>query len=126
MLFSLTGYPLDEAVPGSGGAIPGGPKLHRTPVPVRSASQPRSLHGTPHSNPHSLRSQPRSAAQAAAAQHATPATHGMHGTHRLARTPVSVHPAVAYPLDAVMAADDQVGLCWGTRERWVSLCLWSR
>jgi len=57
-----------------------------------------------------LRSQPRSAAMAAAAQQATPATHGTHGTHRLARTPGSVRPAaVAYPIDADMTADNQVG-----------------
>ena len=101
-------------MPGSGGgAIPGGPKLHRTPVPVPPASQPRSLHSTPHSHARSLRSQPLSAAMAAAGHHATPATHGTHGTHRLARTPGSVRPAAAaYPIDADMTADHQVHWVW--------------
>ena len=99
-------------MPGSAG-IPGGPKLHRTPVPGRSASQaPRSVHGTPLSNARSLRS-----GQAAAAQHqlayyqATPGSHGgPHGTHRLARTPGSVRfAAAAYPMDADVTADSQVG-----------------
>lgn len=125
-----SGYPLDDVVPGSGGAIPGGPKLHRTPVPVRSASQPRSVQGTPHSNAHSLRSQPRSAAMAAALQHATPATHGTHGTHRLARTPGSVRPAaVAYPIDADVTADSQVGFEVACCEphssvRYATSCAW--
>ncbi|KAL4430905.1 hypothetical protein ABPG75_006161 [Micractinium tetrahymenae] len=94
-----TGYPIDHAA--SGDAIPGGPKLARTPVTARPASQPRpAAQATPLSNARSLRSQQQ------LHQHVTP---GTHGTHRLARTPASGWPpAAAYPVEADVAAGNVI------------------
>jgi hypothetical protein len=86
-LFCAPGYPLDfhEQVP----VIPGGPRIHRTPVLVRPATSQRTQ-GTPHSV-HSMRSLP---------QNATPAS------RRQATTPASAaRPASSYPIPQ----DDTMG-----------------
>jgi hypothetical protein len=99
------GYPLGEM--SEGDSIPGGPKLHRTPVTVRTATQPRSARGTPHSsNPRSVHSGPQ---QHLLQPHATPGTYGTRGSHRLARTPGSMRPAAAaYPVESGLTGGNQV------------------
>jgi hypothetical protein len=88
-------------------SIPGGPKLARTPVTGRAASQPRSARGTPHSNVRSMRSQQGQQYQQYH-QHVTP---GTHGTHRLGRTPGSQRPAPATYPEVDLSADHGVSGC---------------
>ena len=92
---------MGERSAGGAMSIPGGPKLARTPVTGRAASQPRSSRGTPHSNVRSMRSQQGQQYH----QHVTP---GTHGTHRLGRTPASQRPAPATYPEVDLTADHGV------------------
>ena len=89
------GYPLD-AVRGDTGAIPGGPKLVRTPVSVRPASflPPRTAHGTPASFGRSRSAQPSPSVLRPA--RSTPAS-------------MQLVPAASYPLDVEATADQIPG-----------------